>query len=187
MRGSGGRDAAAHPPASLHAQRRRVRRGGAGREPHLASTAGPRSATPRSTCSCAAATKPHETVDVLKAAFKPERVVVKEHLRANSMSERTWEIEAPRRPRPPGQGSKSRLTARGSPERAPVPARRDGSLSSDVPSALARAARGVARAARGQDRAPASRHLRESDLGHRADARRRVPAHRPPTSSSITR
>ena len=38
--------------------------------------------------------KPHETVDVLKAAFKPERVVVKEHLRANSMNERTWEIGA---------------------------------------------------------------------------------------------
>ena len=42
-------------------------------------------------CGCA---KPHETVDVLKAAFKPERVVVKEHLRANSMNERTWEIGA---------------------------------------------------------------------------------------------
>ncbi|HXE87401.1 MAG TPA: adenosylmethionine decarboxylase [Hyphomicrobiaceae bacterium] len=45
--------------------------------------------------------KPHLTIDVLKAAFKPERTVVKEHLRANSIPERTWEIvaapEAPKR------------------------------------------------------------------------------------------
>ena len=38
--------------------------------------------------------KPHLTIDVLKAAFKPERTVVKEHLRANSIPERTWEIVA---------------------------------------------------------------------------------------------
>jgi S-adenosylmethionine decarboxylase len=38
--------------------------------------------------------KPHMAVDVLNAAFKPERTVVKEHLRANSMNERTWEIAA---------------------------------------------------------------------------------------------
>ena len=37
---------------------------------------------------------PHATIDVLKAAFKPDRTVVKEHLRANSVSERTWEIAA---------------------------------------------------------------------------------------------
>jgi S-adenosylmethionine decarboxylase len=45
--------------------------------------------------------KPHLTIDVLKQAFKPRRAVVKEHLRANAMPERTWEIvatpEAPKR------------------------------------------------------------------------------------------
>jgi S-adenosylmethionine decarboxylase len=35
---------------------------------------------------------PHATVDVLKTAFKPTKTVVKEHLRAGTMSERTWEI-----------------------------------------------------------------------------------------------
>jgi S-adenosylmethionine decarboxylase len=40
---------------------------------------------------------PHATIDVLKAAFKPERTVVKEHLRANSVPERTWEIGAARK------------------------------------------------------------------------------------------
>jgi S-adenosylmethionine decarboxylase len=38
--------------------------------------------------------KPHLTIDVLKAAFEPDRTVVKEHLRANSVNERTWEIAA---------------------------------------------------------------------------------------------
>lgn len=38
--------------------------------------------------------KPHLTIGVLEAAFKPERTVVKEHLRANSVNERTWEIAA---------------------------------------------------------------------------------------------
>ena len=37
---------------------------------------------------------PYATVDVLNRAFKPERTVVKEHLRANSLNERTWEIAA---------------------------------------------------------------------------------------------
>ena len=37
---------------------------------------------------------PHATIEVLNAAFKPERTVVKEHLRANTMHERTWEIAA---------------------------------------------------------------------------------------------
>jgi S-adenosylmethionine decarboxylase len=37
---------------------------------------------------------PHATIEVLKAAFKPERTVVKEHLRANTLSGRTWEIAA---------------------------------------------------------------------------------------------
>jgi len=37
---------------------------------------------------------PHATVDVLNRAFQPERTVVKEHLRANSLNERTWEIAA---------------------------------------------------------------------------------------------
>ena len=37
---------------------------------------------------------PHKTVDVLNAAFKPKRTVVKEHLRANAVSDRTREVEA---------------------------------------------------------------------------------------------
>jgi S-adenosylmethionine/arginine decarboxylase-like enzyme len=37
---------------------------------------------------------PHATIAVLESAFKPDRTVVKEHLRANSASERTWEIAA---------------------------------------------------------------------------------------------
>jgi S-adenosylmethionine decarboxylase len=44
--------------------------------------------------------KPHLTLDVLKAAFTPERTEVKEHLRANSMPERTWEtVAAPKEPK----------------------------------------------------------------------------------------
>jgi S-adenosylmethionine decarboxylase len=42
---------------------------------------------------------PHVTIDVLKAAFKPEHIVVKEHLRADSMSECAWEPAAA--PKPP--------------------------------------------------------------------------------------
>jgi S-adenosylmethionine decarboxylase len=38
--------------------------------------------------------KPHETVAVLKAAFKPESVVVKEHLRASRLDERSWTVGA---------------------------------------------------------------------------------------------
>jgi S-adenosylmethionine decarboxylase len=38
--------------------------------------------------------KPHLTVDVLKAAFKPDNVVVKEHLRAHTLDERSWTIAA---------------------------------------------------------------------------------------------
>ena len=41
--------------------------------------------------------KPHAAIDVLKGAFKPDRTVVKEHLRANTASERTWEIAAARK------------------------------------------------------------------------------------------
>lgn len=41
---------------------------------------------------------PHATVDVLNRAFQPERTVVKEHLRANSLNERTWEIAAKKAP-----------------------------------------------------------------------------------------
>jgi S-adenosylmethionine decarboxylase len=41
--------------------------------------------------------KPHLTIDILEEAFKPERTVVKEHLRANSIPERTWEIAAARK------------------------------------------------------------------------------------------
>jgi S-adenosylmethionine decarboxylase len=36
--------------------------------------------------------KPHLTVDVLKAAFGPDRVVVKELLRAHTLDERSWAI-----------------------------------------------------------------------------------------------
>jgi S-adenosylmethionine decarboxylase len=39
---------------------------------------------------------PHATVDVLKAAFRPDDVVVKEHLRADKMTERAWK-SAPKR------------------------------------------------------------------------------------------
>ncbi len=38
--------------------------------------------------------KPHAAIEVLKEAFRPDRTVVKEHLRANSVNERTWEIAA---------------------------------------------------------------------------------------------
>jgi S-adenosylmethionine decarboxylase len=37
---------------------------------------------------------PHATVDVLKTAFKPDNVVVKEHLRAHKMDVRSWEVAA---------------------------------------------------------------------------------------------
>ena len=56
--------------------------------------------------------KPHATVDVLKAAFKPDRVVVKEHLRAE-LDERTHVGDRGRQEGagPRGQGSQGRLTA----------------------------------------------------------------------------
>lgn len=37
---------------------------------------------------------PHATIDVLKDAFEPDRTVVKEHLRAKAINERTWETDA---------------------------------------------------------------------------------------------
>jgi len=40
---------------------------------------------------------PHATVDVLKAAFKPNKTVVKEHLRAGSLEERSWITAAPKK------------------------------------------------------------------------------------------
>jgi S-adenosylmethionine decarboxylase len=40
---------------------------------------------------------PHATVDVLKAAFKPNKTVVKEHLRAGSLEERSWIMAAPKK------------------------------------------------------------------------------------------
>ena len=52
---------------------------------------------------------PHATVDVLKTAFKPTKTVVKEHLRAGTMSERTWEIAA--RKKVPGRETKARRAA----------------------------------------------------------------------------
>jgi S-adenosylmethionine decarboxylase len=42
-------------------------------------------------CGCA---KPHAAVDVLRAAFKPENVVVKELMRAHTLDERSWTIGA---------------------------------------------------------------------------------------------
>jgi S-adenosylmethionine decarboxylase len=38
--------------------------------------------------------KPHATVEVLEAAFKPTRTVVKEHLRAGTIEERSWTTAA---------------------------------------------------------------------------------------------
>ena len=52
---------------------------------------------------------PHATVDVLKTAFKPTKTVVKEHLRAGTMSERTWEIAA--RKKASARESKARRAA----------------------------------------------------------------------------
>ena len=56
--------------------------------------------------------KPHATVDVLKAAFRPDRVVVKEHLRAHTLDERSRGRSAPPRRRrcgTRGQGAEGRL------------------------------------------------------------------------------
>ena len=52
---------------------------------------------------------PHATIEVLNAAFKPERTVVKEHLRANTMHERTWEIAASKKA--PVRLAKTKLAA----------------------------------------------------------------------------
>jgi len=52
---------------------------------------------------------PHATIDVLKAAFRPDRTVVKEHLRANSASERTWEIGS--RKKAPAREAKAKRAA----------------------------------------------------------------------------
>ena len=43
---------------------------------------------------------PHATIDVLKSAFKPTKTVVKEHLRAGIMAERSWTMAAPKRSPP---------------------------------------------------------------------------------------
>jgi hypothetical protein len=40
---------------------------------------------------------PHATVDVLKSAFKPMKTVVKEHLRAGTLEERSWSMAAPKK------------------------------------------------------------------------------------------
>ena len=53
--------------------------------------------------------EPHATIGVLEAAFKPDRTVVKEHLRANSVNERTWEIAA--RKKAPVREAKARRAA----------------------------------------------------------------------------
>ena len=52
---------------------------------------------------------PHATIDVLKAAFRPDRTLVKEHLRANSVNERTWEIAS--RKKAPAREAKARRAA----------------------------------------------------------------------------
>ena len=52
---------------------------------------------------------PHATVDVLKSAFKPTKTVVKEHLRAGTMSGRTWEIAASKKA--PAREAKARRAA----------------------------------------------------------------------------
>jgi S-adenosylmethionine decarboxylase len=41
--------------------------------------------------------RPHATVDVLKTAFRPTKTVVKEHLRAGSLEERSWIMAAPKK------------------------------------------------------------------------------------------
>ncbi|HWB43865.1 MAG TPA: adenosylmethionine decarboxylase [Hyphomicrobiaceae bacterium] len=41
---------------------------------------------------------PHATVDVLKAAFRPDGIEVKEHLRADKMTERGWKAAPKRTP-----------------------------------------------------------------------------------------
>src|SRR5262245_43349873 len=53
--------------------------------------------------------EPHATIGVLEAAFRPDRTVVKEHLRANSVNERTWEIAA--RKKAPVREAKARRAA----------------------------------------------------------------------------
>jgi S-adenosylmethionine decarboxylase len=52
---------------------------------------------------------PHAAIAVLEEAFRPDRTVVKEHLRANSVSERTWEIAAARKA--PVRAAKARRAA----------------------------------------------------------------------------
>jgi S-adenosylmethionine decarboxylase len=58
-------------------------------------------------------TKPHLTVDVLKAAFEAERADVKERVRANAMPERAWEsVAAPKTPkRAPVRAQRTRKAA----------------------------------------------------------------------------
>ena len=57
---------------------------------------------PRSTSSCAATPSRTPPWRCLKTAFKPTKTVVKEHLRAGTMNERTWEIASRQ------EGSRSR-------------------------------------------------------------------------------
>ncbi len=42
---------------------------------------------------------PHEAVEVLKAAFKPGRIEVKEHLRASSLDDGAWKAVAAKKAR----------------------------------------------------------------------------------------
>jgi S-adenosylmethionine decarboxylase len=57
--------------------------------------------------------RPHATVEVLETAFKPTKTVVKEHLRAGTMNERTWEIVAPKKAqvKAPARDAKARRAA----------------------------------------------------------------------------
>ena len=44
--------------------------------------------------------RPHATIDVLEAAFRPTKTEVKEHLRAGTIEERSWTMAAPPKQRP---------------------------------------------------------------------------------------
>ena len=113
VRGSGGRDAAAHPSASLHAKRRRLRAWRCCPKATSASIAGPRSAMRRSTCSCAATPSRTLTIDVLEGRVQAGAGWwSRSTCAANSMNERTLGDRRPPRRRRSAlrQGRKARLS-----------------------------------------------------------------------------
>ncbi len=75
LRGGRGRDAAAHPSASLRAEWRRFRRGGAGRKPHLDPLLARGGYAALDVFMCGNA-KPEACVPVLREAFKAKRIAV---------------------------------------------------------------------------------------------------------------